>query len=175
MMVKSSKGKDLDGRNFAFVEAKALRQRGVNFKGIDEMNFGMDLNATYLNQTSLGDGKQMVYRASLPSLTRSSPLKLGLGHRSFFHLGKTLLTLDFTLHWKVLSLVVEKTLGLGYNSQVVDGNMLPVSSNMFLDVADPSYDFHACHLKQVQVIATANDLYCWMIFGGWKEDGLLVL
>lgn len=63
-MADSSKGKGLvsmDGRNFAFVAAKVLEQRGVNFMGIEEMNFGVDLNATYLNQTSLGDGKKMVY------------------------------------------------------------------------------------------------------------------
>ncbi|KAF7119662.1 hypothetical protein RHSIM_Rhsim13G0204200 [Rhododendron simsii] len=63
-MAESSKGKGLvsmDGRNFASVAAKVLEQRGVNFKGIEEMNFGVDLNATYLNQTSLGDGKKMIY------------------------------------------------------------------------------------------------------------------
>ncbi|KAK8478126.1 hypothetical protein V6N12_057786 [Hibiscus sabdariffa] len=36
-------------------------------------------------------------KAFLPSLTRCSPLKLGLGSLSFFHLGKMLRMLDFTV------------------------------------------------------------------------------
>lgn len=63
-MVESLKGKDLvsmDGRNFAFVVTKLLEQKGVKIKVIDEMSFGVDINASTLNQTSLGDGKKMVY------------------------------------------------------------------------------------------------------------------
>lgn len=38
--------------------------------------------------------------------------------------------------------VVKKTLELGYNIWVLDGNMLPFSGDLFLDSIDPSYDFY---------------------------------
>ncbi|KAK8538877.1 hypothetical protein V6N12_034584 [Hibiscus sabdariffa] len=44
-------------------------------------------------------------RASLPSRTRCSPLKLGLASLSFFHLGKTLQTLDFKVRLLLRSLM----------------------------------------------------------------------
>ncbi|KAK8482887.1 hypothetical protein V6N11_021659 [Hibiscus sabdariffa] len=54
---------------------------------------------TYASLTKNKQGIQPAFaslcRASLPSRTRCSPLKLGLASLSFFHLGKTLQTLDF--------------------------------------------------------------------------------
>ncbi|KAI7982060.1 hypothetical protein LOK49_LG15G02369 [Camellia lanceoleosa] len=64
MMVGTEKGKDLfsmDGGNFMYIVAKALEQKRVKIKGIDEMSFGVNINASNVNQTSLGDGKKMVF------------------------------------------------------------------------------------------------------------------
>lgn len=65
MMVGTEKGKDLfsmDGGNFVYIVAKVLEQKGVKIKDIDEMSFGVNINASSnVNQTSLGDGKKMVF------------------------------------------------------------------------------------------------------------------
>ncbi|CAL5425504.1 unnamed protein product [Camellia sinensis] len=57
-------GKDFfstDGGNFVYIVAKVLEQKGVKIKGIDEMSFGVNINASNVNQTSFGDGKKMVF------------------------------------------------------------------------------------------------------------------
>ncbi|PSR86755.1 Ubiquitin carboxyl-terminal hydrolase [Actinidia chinensis var. chinensis] len=59
VMVESSKSKD-DG-NFVYIVAKLLEQMGVKNKGIDEMSFDLSIDASNRNQTSLADGKKMVF------------------------------------------------------------------------------------------------------------------
>ena len=50
-----------DQRLFVDVSAKSLEEKGVNIKGIDEVNVGVELDGTHFNQTSLKSGKKMVF------------------------------------------------------------------------------------------------------------------
>ncbi|KAK8652183.1 hypothetical protein V6N13_061205 [Hibiscus sabdariffa] len=85
------------------------QEKGVNYpnKGMNDglrgvgANNGCLYSRVHVRFTKNKQGIQPAFaslcRASLPSLTRCSPLKLGLGSLSFFHLGKTLQALDFTV------------------------------------------------------------------------------
>ncbi|GFZ20606.1 hypothetical protein Acr_28g0013110 [Actinidia rufa] len=59
VMVESSKSNG--GGNFVYIVAKLLEQMGVKNKGIDEMSFDLSIDASNRNQTSLADGKKMVF------------------------------------------------------------------------------------------------------------------
>lgn len=64
VMVESLKGKDLfstDGKNFAHIVAEVLKQKGVKVNSIGEMSFVVNVNASNVNQTLLGDGKKMIF------------------------------------------------------------------------------------------------------------------
>ncbi|THG19198.1 uncharacterized protein LOC114262402 [Camellia sinensis] len=64
MMAGSLKSKDLlsvDDRNFVYVVAKVLEQKGVKIKRIDNMGFGVNINTSNADQTSLGDGKKIIF------------------------------------------------------------------------------------------------------------------
>ena len=61
---KSLTGRDTlsrDERLFVDVSAKSLEEKGVNIKGIDEINVGVELDGTHFNRTSLESGKKMVF------------------------------------------------------------------------------------------------------------------
>ncbi|KAL7001498.1 hypothetical protein U1Q18_002649 [Sarracenia purpurea var. burkii] len=49
---------------------------------------------------------------------------------------------ELTKEILVKAFVVKKTLELGYNAWVLDGNMLVASGDLFLDSTDPRYDFY---------------------------------
>ncbi|KAK8560195.1 hypothetical protein V6N12_012997 [Hibiscus sabdariffa] len=77
-----------------------FRTRERRLRGVGANN-GCLYSRVHVRFTKNKQGIQPAFaslcRASLPSLTRCSPLKLGLGSLSFFHLGKTLQALDFTV------------------------------------------------------------------------------
>ncbi|GFZ18091.1 hypothetical protein Acr_26g0013600 [Actinidia rufa] len=59
LMGESSKGND--DRNFVYIVTKLLEQMGVKNKCIDKMSFDLNIDASNRNQTSLADGKKMVF------------------------------------------------------------------------------------------------------------------
>lgn len=50
-----------DGVSFAYVAAKLLEQKGGRIKRFDETRFGMKIGTNNVTQSSLGDGKKMVF------------------------------------------------------------------------------------------------------------------
>lgn len=65
--VKSLMGSELlsrEHRHFVYFVSETLRQNGVRLKEVDEMSFGVKIGINPANQTSLGDGKKMVFWSS---------------------------------------------------------------------------------------------------------------
>lgn len=56
----------------------------------------------------------------------------------------------------VKAYVIQKCLESGYNSWVVDGNMLFLRSTPFLDVIDATYDFHAGKTPEILFIRSSS-------------------
>lgn len=49
-----------DGNSFVYIAAKLLEQKGARMKRVDEIGFGLKINNN-VNQSSLGNGKKMVF------------------------------------------------------------------------------------------------------------------
>ena len=56
----------------------------------------------------------------------------------------------------VKAYVIQKSLESGFNSWVVDGNMLPLSSSPFLDTIDANYDFHAGKTPEILFVRNSS-------------------
>lgn len=54
----------IDQRHFVYFSAKSLEERSVNIKRIDGMSFGVKMDGSYFNQTSLDSGKKIVFWSS---------------------------------------------------------------------------------------------------------------
>ncbi|XP_059665445.1 uncharacterized protein LOC132311538 [Cornus florida] len=50
-----------DGRNFVYMVANLLEQKGVKIKGVDDMSFDVNADTDNVNETFLVDGKKMVF------------------------------------------------------------------------------------------------------------------
>jgi hypothetical protein len=50
-----------DGVSFVYIAAKLLKQKGARMKTFDDTSFGMKIGSNNVNQSSLGDGKKMVF------------------------------------------------------------------------------------------------------------------
>ncbi|KAF8395746.1 hypothetical protein HHK36_019697 [Tetracentron sinense] len=53
-----------DCMNFGCLAAKSLEQKGVRIKMVDELSFGVKIGIDFANQTSLGDGKKIIFWSS---------------------------------------------------------------------------------------------------------------
>uniref|UniRef100_A0A5B7C562 Uncharacterized protein n=1 Tax=Davidia involucrata TaxID=16924 RepID=A0A5B7C562_DAVIN len=65
----------------------------------------------------------------------------------------------------VKAYVIKKSLDLRYNTWMLDGNMLPISGNSFLDSIDPMYDFYVGKISELLFVSTSSS--AWKI---WVDD-----